>query len=71
MREITTKGSYTTIVKEFTPLGKWDGRYAVEFRAFGMMDNDYRGTSGTGMKVYSTLEKARAAAKRYMKTRSN
>ena len=55
------------VVRQFTPLGTWDGRYSVSFYALGAMDNDYRGTNGTGMKVYDTEEKAIAAAKRYIK----
>lgn len=54
-------------VRQFTPLGVWNGQYSVEFYALGAMDNDYRGTNGTGMKVYDTEEKAIAAAKRYIK----
>lgn len=63
----TNDKNYQAYVKQFRPLGKWNGQYAVEFEAFGMMDNDYRGTSGVGMKVYNSLESATAAAKRYIK----
>ena len=57
----------TSVVRHFTPLGKWNGQYSVSFEALGAMDNDYRGTNGTGMKVYDTEEKAISAAKRYIK----
>lgn len=71
MKAITTFKSsndyYIAYVKQFTPLGKWDGTYCVCFEAFGHMDNDYRGTNGTGCKRYNTLDSAIAAAKRYTK----
>lgn len=57
----------TATVRHFTPLGQWNGQYSVSFDAFGAMNNDYRGTNGTGMKVYDTEEKAISAAKRYVK----
>ena len=57
----------TAEVRHYVPLGVWNGQYAVSFFAFGVMDNDYRGTNGTGMKVYDTEDKAIAAAKRYTK----
>lgn len=59
--------NYIAYVKYFTPMNRWDGRYSVLFIAFGDMDNDYRGTNGTGMKVYDTFDKAVRAAKRYVK----
>lgn len=58
-------------VTEFTPLGHWNGQYAVIFYALGDIDYDYRGNNGTGMKVYDTLAKAQAAAKRYIKRWDN
>lgn len=63
----TDDKKYIACVREFKPLNKWNGQYCVCFEAYGMMDNDYRGTNGTGMKVYDTLEKAIQAAKRYIK----
>lgn len=63
----TDDKNYVAYVKEFKPLGKWNGQYGVLFYAYGTMDNDYRGTNGTGMKVYDTLDKAVVAAKRYIK----
>lgn len=60
-------GTLKAIVDLFRPLGCWDGRYCVSFYALGWMDNDYRGTHGTGMKVYETEQKAIEAAKRYIK----
>lgn len=62
----TNDGNYKAYVKQFKPLGKWNGKYSVSFEAFGMMDNDYRGTSGVGVKVYDTFDKAVRAAKRYV-----
>lgn len=57
----------TAIIRHYAPLNQWSGQYSVSFEAFGEMDNDYRGTNGTGMKVYDTEEKAIQAAKRYIK----
>lgn len=63
----TSDKHYKAYIREFKPLGIWNGQYSVSFEAYGNMDNDIRGTSGTGMKVYGTYEKALAAAKRYIK----
>lgn len=69
MREMfrTKTGMYEAVVTEFTPCGKWDGTYAVDFWALGAPDFDVRGTYGTACKSYTTKEKAIAAAKRYIK----
>lgn len=63
----TDDKNYVAYVGEFKPLGKWNGQYSVQFYAYGTMDNDYRGTNGTGMKVYDTINQATGAAKRYAK----
>lgn len=69
MKEVfrTKTGMYRAVVTEFTPCGKWDGTYAVDFWALGAPDFDVRGTYGTACKSYATKEKAIAAAKRYIK----
>ena len=69
MREMfrTKTGMYEAVVTEFTPCGKWDGTYAVDFWALGAPDFDVRGTYGTACKSYATKEKVIAAAKRYIK----
>ena len=69
MREMfrTKTGLYEAVVTEFTPCGKWDGTYAVDFFALGSPDYDVRGGDGVACKLYSTKEKAIAAAKRYIK----
>ena len=65
--EIDLEAYNKAYVKPFTPLGKFNGQYIVQFEAFGHMDNDVRGTHGLGAKVYDTYEKAVASAKRYIK----
>lgn len=60
------KGEYKAVVSEFTPLGTWNGEYNVMFECFGGIDYQLRGTGGMGSKQYSTLDKAIAAAKRYV-----
>lgn len=69
----TNEGSFdaTAIVSKFTPLNHWTGEWCVSFFALGEMDNDVRGTNGTGMKVYDTKKHAMDAAKRYIKRWEN
>lgn len=59
-------GQLEAYVKEFKPLGVWNGQYCVQFYSLGSPDNDYRGTYGTGMKVYNSKQSAIDAAKRYV-----
>lgn len=47
----TNDGNYKAYVKQFKPLGKWNGKYSVSFEAFGTMDNDYRGTNDSDRNV--------------------
>ena len=69
MRKIYTgsNNQLKAIVREFKPLGQWNGQYCTYFYALDDPDYDYRGNNGLGMKVYDTKEKAIAAAKRYVK----
>ena len=69
MKEVfrTRTGMYEAVVREFTPLGKWDGTYSVSFFALGSPDFEIKGSYGTACKSYDTKEKAIAAAKRYIK----
>ena len=62
-----SSGQLTAEVRHFSPLGEWNGQYAVHFFALGTPDNDYRGTNGTGLKVYDTEDKAIQSAKRYVR----
>ena len=64
--KIIENGEYKAYVSKFTPLGKWNGEYSVLFCCYGSIDYQIRGGCGTGSKEYSTLEKAMAAAKRYV-----
>lgn len=67
----TNDGTRSTRVRKSRPLGVFNGEYMVEFWAYGTPDNDIRGTHGLGCKTYSTMEKAIAAAKRYIKQWDN
>lgn len=63
----SSTGQLMAIVRPFTPLGHWNGKYCVLFYALGEPDYDVRGNHGIAMKVYETVQKATAAAKRYIK----
>lgn len=41
----------------------WTCRFLID----GIPDTDERGTDGTGLKFYETIEKAEAAGKRYLR----
>jgi hypothetical protein len=44
-----------------------DGKWVLFFLVSGVIDTSAYGTNGTGCKVYDTMEKAKAAGKRYLK----
>lgn len=60
------KGLYRAYVSEFRTALGWDGTYSVNFWYDGSPDYSCRGTYGTASKQYETLDKAIAAAKRYV-----
>ena len=45
-----------------------DGQVTVRFFVDGKYNNEMRGSNGTGVKFYSTFQKAKAAGRRYLKT---
>ena len=63
---IFRNGEYKAYVNEYKVLGTWNGEYAVNFWCYGSPDYGCRGTHGTAVKAYETLDKAIAAAKRYV-----
>ena len=56
------KGLYKAFVNEY----KWNGTYSVNFWYDDLPNYSFRGTYGTALKEYETLDKAISAAKRYI-----
>lgn len=61
MVKMIVKGFYRACIYKYTPLGVWNGRYYVEFNAFGSEDYDYR-----GKRLYDNLNNAIRSGQRYV-----